>query len=422
MKKIICSIAMMVFCGASFAQNSAIYKAQAFQKKGEIAEAVKVLDEALANPKTTKFAQMYNLAAELQAQLFNPELMKAAQGLPFDTTAFAATLDKAIDYYIKSHEADIKPDKKGRVEPEFAGANHGRMLSMLDYYNYAAVFMNQCGKKDKSVEYFKKYLDLPKCPIFTAEETDSIYKSKRAAYTQTAMNLAVLYFQDKNYDEALKYVDMASKDTVPTRDLYIIKMQSYLAKNDSTAWLNSLKDAVAKTGDVNFMQNLLFYYVDKNAVDDATKMVNEMVQSSPQNKAAWYMKGCVDLNLKKEYVAARESFEKALELDADFVDANINMAYTYMNEVVAKRMSGEFKYVGNSSKTITGKAAVDAYKKELAQVKGYYEKALPYMEKARTLSPDKPKSWAYALQVIYENLEMKDKKAEIDAVIEGISK
>lgn len=417
MKKFICSVAMMAACGMSFAQNSAIYKAKTLQEEGNVAEAAKVVEEALANPKTTKFAEMYNLAAELQAQIFNPELMKAAQSMPFDTVVFANSLDNAISYYIKSHEADVTPDKKGRVKSKFVNANHGRLLSMLDYYNYAAVFMNQCGKKEKSVEFFKKYMDLPKCPVFSQAETDSIYNSKKKAYTQTAMNLAVLYFQDKNYDEALTYAEQAMKDTVISRDLYVIKMQSYLAKNDSTSWLKELKGAVEKTGDVNFMQNLLFYYVSKNAVNEATVMVDEMVKNAPNNKAAWYMKGCVDLNLKKDFAGSRTSFEKALAIDPDFADANINMAYSYMNEIVSRRLKGDFKYVGNSSQTITGKDKVNAYKKELAEVKGYYSKALPYMEKARELTPDKPKTWAYALQMIYENLEMKEKKAEIDALI-----
>ena len=420
MKKFIGSLALMAICGTTFAQNSAIFKAETMRDKGEVVQAAQLIEEALVNPKTTKFAQMYNLAAELHAQLFNPELMKAAQSLPFDTLAFGDHLDKSINYYIKSHEADVTPDKKGRVKSKYVQANHSRLQTMLDYYNYAAVFMNQCGQKEKSVEYFKKYLDLPKCAIFSEAETDSIYKSKHEAYTQTAMNLAVLYFQDKNYDEALKYADQSMKDTVISRDLYVIKMQSYLAKNDSTSWLNELKDAVEKTGDVNFMQNLLYYYVSNNAVAEADVMVNDMVSNAPNNKAAWYMKGCVDLNLKKAYATSRESFQKALELDPAFADANVNMAYSYLNEVRERILAGEFKFVGASNQTITGKDNVAAYKKEMAIVQDYYQKALPFMENARNLCPETPKMWSYALQMIYENLGMKEKKAEIDAIISGL--
>lgn len=420
MKKIIFSMAFMAFCGSAMAQNSAIYKAQTFADKGELEEAAKILDEALVNPKTTKLAEMYNKAAELQAQMFNPQLMKAAQGVPFDTVSFANHLDKAIQYYIKSHEADVTPDKKGKVKAKFVEANRARLMAMLDYYNYAAVFMNQCGDKARSVDFFKKYMELPKCPVFTPEQTDSIYASKQSTYDQTSSNLAILYFQEKNYDEALKFADEALKGKEINRDLYVIKMQSLLSKNDSTAWVNTLKEAVQRTGDVNFMQNLLYYYVSKNAADEATVMVDDMIKNSPDNKAAWYMKGCVDLNLKKQYAASRESFEKALAIDPDFVDANVNIAYSYLNEVRQMILDGKFKYVGATDQTISGKAKVDAYKKELDVVKSYYKKALPFMQKVRDLDPEHPKKWAYALQMIYENLEMKAEKAEIDALIESL--
>ncbi len=150
----------------------------------------------------------------------------------------------------------------------------------------------------------------------------------------------------------------------------------------------------------------------------ADKMVTELITASPDSKAAWYMKGCVELNLKKDYPASRASFEKALAIDPDFVDANINIATAYVNQVIADRDAGKFKFIG-TSKRITP-AQMPAYKKELATVQGYYKSALPYMVKVRGLVPDKPRMWAYTLQMIYENLQMKTEKAEIDKIIAGL--
>lgn len=416
----VCAMGLLFAGGSVFAQNSAIPRANVMIEKGQLTEASALLEEALKNPKTTKFAQMYNLAGEVQAQIFNPELMKAAQGMPFDTLVLCNGIDKAITYYISSHKADVTPDEKGRVKSKFVEANHGRLKAMLDYYNYAAVFMNGVGDKQRSVEFFKKYLDMPECGVFSDAEKDSIYAEKKVAYTQTAQNLAVLNYQEKNHDDALKYAQMALKDGEPSRDLYIICMQSHLAKNDSAAWLGSLKDAVERTSDVGFMQNLLYYYVNKNDVEAATAMANDMITNAPDNKASWYIKGCVDLNLKKDYVAAREAFDKSLQIDPNFVEANVNMAYAYMNEVRAHIMDGKYKYAGTSSTNITGKEAVEAYKKELSEIQEYYKNAMTYMEKVRLLSPDTPKMWAYALQMIYENLQLKDKKAEVDAIIESL--
>lgn len=424
MKKIFSILAMAVVCSFGFAQNSAIYKAQTLQQEGKHGEALTVLEGALKNPKTTKFAEIYYMLGEEYAQLFNPELMKAAQGQPFDTTAFVTNLDKMVDCYTKSNEADLTPDKKGKVKPKFVDKNHSRMLSILDYYNYAGVFMNQNHKIKESLEYFQKFYDMPKNKIFSEHERDSIYNSKKQAYTQTIVNLALLNFQQKDWDKAISCADEALKDTISTRDLFIIKMQSYAEKKDSASWLNTLKDAVTRTEDSGFMQNLLYYYVSHNDLAGAQSMADHLVQSSPNSKAAWYMKGCVDLNMTKKYDEAIKSFEKALAIDPNYVEANTNIAYSYINQVVAKKLNGELKYVGQGTKTFKDPKKAKAYRTalnaELAMVKGFYEKALTYMLKVRELTPDKPKNWAYTLQMIYENLGDKAKKAEMDGIVKTL--
>lgn len=415
MKKLFFSLALAAVAVAGSAQNSALYKAQDLEAKGDMKGALSLIEEALQNPKTTKIAEMYNYAAELYAKMFNPELLKAAQSLPFDTLCFANSLDNSVQYYLKSHEADVKPDAKGKVKSKFVKANHDRVMGMLDFYNYAAVFMNAMGDEKKSLEFFAKYLELPKAPVFSPHETDSIYASKKVAYAQTAKNIAILNYQAKNFPEALKYADMALKDNDDTHDLYIIKMQSCAELGDSAAWLHTLTEAALHDGGTGFMQNLLYYYVNKGDLNEAVRVADDLVARSPENKSAWYMKGCVDLNMARKYAEARESFEKALSMDPNFLEANVNMANAYINEVVARKQNGEFKYVG-TGKTIT-KSQMPAYQKELNEVKDYYRKALPYMEKARELSPDHSSTWAYSLQMIYSNLEMKDKLAEIEAVI-----
>lgn len=419
MKKFLSFIALAAVCGLGFAQNSAIFKAQDLQAKGDLNGAIDLLEAAMQNPKTTKLAEVYHNAAEYEAQRFNPELMKAAQSLPFDTLLFCTALDKSVGYYLKSHEIDVKPDEKGRVKSKFVKANHDRILAMLDFYNYAAVFANSMGDQQKSIEYFSKYLELPKAPVFSQHETDSIYAASQQSYLATAKNIAILSYQAKNWDEALKYVEIALQDPTDTHDLYIIKMQSYLAKNDSASYLEAMKEAATNSNEIIFMQNLLYHYVSKGDSVDAMRVADEMVQKRPDNKGAWYMKGCVDLNMTKNYAAARASFQKALDLDPDFVEANTNMAYTYINEIVQRKQNGEFQFVG-TSRTYTKKEE-PIYKKELALVHDYYAHAKVYMEKVRELTPENPKEWAYVLQQIYTNLDEKDKLAEISALIETLN-
>ncbi len=418
MKKILLTIGLTLFCGVAVAQNSAIYKAQTLDQKNDYAGAAAILEESLKNPKTTKFAEIYNLLGECNAKLFMPQLDLAANGMPFDTAKFVVYLDKMVDYYTKSHQADITPDKKGRVKSKFIQANHGRLVRMLDYYNYAAMFMYQNKDMDNAILCFEKYLDMPKNPIFSQHETDSIYASKKKAYSQTRVNLAQLNYEAKNWDKAIAHVNEGLKDTLSVRDLFLIKMQSYLQKGDSASWLKTMRGALDRTGDESFAQNLLYHYYQKNDVVGAENMANEMITSSPESKSAWYMKGCVELNLKKDYPAARTSFEKALAIDPDFVNANANMASAYINQVITDKNNGKFKILG--VKKSYSQKEKPIYDKELKYVQGLYKKALEHMEKVRSLAPEKPRDWAYSLQMIYENLNMKKEKGEMDAIIETL--
>ena len=409
MKKFISSIALMGLAVMAYGQNSAIYKAQGHLDKSEFKEAAEILEGAMSNPKTTKFAEIYNMAGKAEAQIFNPELLKAAQNVPFDTTLFVTALDKSITYYTKSHEYDIKPNEKGKVKSKFIADNHRMIASMLDYYNYAGMFMYANHKLDKSLEYFGKYINMPKNPVFSKAETDSIYAAKHKEYAQAAFNVTMLNYQNKNWDGVIASSELALKDTAGLRDLYIMKAQAYLQKKDSVNWLNTLKEATARVNDAEgFAQELLSYYYNKNNAKEAAATADELLAMNPNSKASWYMKGCVELALVKNYVEARNCFKKALAIDPNFVEANVNMAVSYINEVVSRRDKGEF---------CMDRRKVDKFNADRKKIQVYYREALPFMEKVQQLVPENSKLWASYLQTIYYNLDNKAKSAEMDEIM-----
>ena len=408
MKKILLAITMVVSALTSVAQNSAIHKVEFMVEKERYEEALQIIETALANPKTTKFAGFYYNKGEVNRKYFERVLDLASQGYPFYTVAFCNYLDEAVTNFTKSHLADMTPDKKGRVEPQYKEKNYLTLKAMVNYYNYAGVFANQLGDYKNSIKWFRKYYEFPQNPVFTPAETDSLYNLAPENYSQTAVNIVMLNFQLKDWDGVLETVDAALKDTFSTRDLYLMKMQAHLEKNDSAAYINDLKEAIARTEHPGFAQNLLFVYMQRNQPNEALALANELVANNPASHTGFYLKGCIELNMLKNYVQARESFKRAIELNPSFVDANVNMAYTFMNEVVARRNNGDWKLDRNN------KAEFD---KEFEEIKKYYEQALPYMERAHELVPEQPKVWAAALQQIYTNLQNKAKADEMDAIL-----
>ena len=407
MKKVFSTIALTMLAGVGLAQNSALQKAQGALQNRDFNGTITILNEALQNPKTTKFAEMYNLLADAHTRLMEPEFQKAAQSQPFDTAGYCVNLDKAIINYTKSYEADNKPDAKGKMKPKFNAINGPRIAAMLDYYNYAALFVNQNGNRNEAITYFKKFIELPKNPVFTPQQTDSIYKAKKTEYAQAAYNLTILCYGQNDWDNVLKYADLALQDETGTRDLYIMKMQAYLGKQDSAAYLKTLQEAVIRTETPNFIQNLLYYYIQKEDRTGALAMADNLVKEHQGSKAAYYLRGSVYLNMKPfNYAKAEEDFGKALVIDPNFVEANIGMAYSYMNDVVTQVQNRVIKIPPTYSKL---------YKQVMeTKVQPYYRKALPYFEKVRALLPDEPKRWASPLQQIYNNLDMTEKSKEMD--------
>lgn len=426
MKKIF-SLAAVAACSmVSMAQNSVISKAAFLQEQNKTAEALEVLKSSFDNPKTTKFAEIYNQAGKLVSTQFNPELMKAAQNEPLDTAKFISSLNEMVDYFTKSYVAEQTPDAKGKMpKVKFSPENTRVLLGCQDYFFYAGIFLNQNRDKAGAYEYFNKHLQFVNNPAL-ADKRDSLIQAKAQNYAQASYYCSMLAYEMKKWDDVLRQTqellpkkELLAEAKIPVRDLYLMRFEANLTgKKDTLAYVNDLKHAIDNIEDNQaFMESLVAVYNEKNDVKSAEETANEMVAKNPQSKSAWFIKGYVDMNLKHDYAAARNAFDKALELDPNYLEAMANKAYCYINEVVTKRQNGGYKYAGSNLDRVKGQKAVDLYNKELKEIRGYFEKALPLMEKVRELAPERSRLWASALEQIYSNLNQKAKAEEMENIM-----
>lgn len=406
MKKVILSLAITMISSMAYAQNMAVYKAEEQLNEGKIAEAEKTILPTLDNPKTTKLKLAYKLAADVESRILQKEIEKAASKQPLDTTKFILALDKAVECFTKCNELDMAPDKKGHVKPEYHAECQKMIKQMISYYAYAGQFENQRGNKDGAYKSFINYLNLPKNSVFTKNQTDSIYKADKETFQKIGYYATMLAYEKKDYDALLKTVDFAIADPASRNDGYLMKLSALLAKKDTAAWVATSREAVAAVDDNPvYCNNLLFYYNSKNLQDEAKALADELVQKAPNNKMAWYASGCVKMNTFKQYAEARADFDKALELDGDFVEALYNKGVSYVNELISLKLDTDPK-----SKN---------YQKTLDTAHEYYGKAQPLFERIRELVPSRTDLWGEHLRSIYLNLDMKDKVKEIEEAITG---
>ena len=164
------------------------------------------IDKAKADGKSDKLALLYLQNATLQGKLLNPILSNASSGIPFDTLQFCQRVDNATESFSNAAYYNKQPNAKGKVKEDIFVSMQTKfgVLQMLTYYYNCATFMDAMGKKQESLDYFQKYVDLPaKSAAFTQQEGDSIYSANAKYYTLARFNLALQNYNIKNYEQAV---------------------------------------------------------------------------------------------------------------------------------------------------------------------------------------------------------------------------
>jgi len=423
MKKLVCLLAAFATFGFSYGQNWK-YKTEGYLKQNRLHEAdstvQKYLSESLNDPKSkpAKIAELYKLGAEINFQIAQPELLKGAESLPLDTATFIKATERALEYCALSNKYDYIPAKEGAdPKPQFVERNKEIVNKMLDFYYFTAFFYVETDKP-KSAAYFLKYTQSYKHPVFTQDEQDSIFASKKENYAKAAGNAAWIFYELKDWDNLIPAAQVATQDSSNQHNAYLMMCEAHLAKGDTAQWVNTLQQAIENDPkNDQFIEWLQVYYVGKNDIQSAEEIADRLIASQPGNPTGYYMKGCVELNMKKNYTGSRELFEKVLAINPEHAGAHVNIGTAYINEITDKVNSGVYKYVGTSKLVPQKDKAI--YERELNECKGFYEKALPHYEKARELLPDNKRAWAYPLYVIYTNLKDESKAAEMKVLLDN---
>lgn len=440
MKKILSLAVFALFATAGMAQST---KAQLKMDEGKFNDALPIIeaeiakvnadckaaaDKAAAKGKpfdaakfNAKLAALHNQAATCWERLYMPILDQASKSEPIDTAEFVRTTLNTIDNSLISAKYDHTADAKGNVKPKFDDKNSAILNLCIDYAYYAGVFLVQNGNdKVGASNFFEKYVQIPNSPVFAATK-DQILADKKENFSTGNFIIGAVNYELKNWDKVLASLDRDFSGDNNARDLYLMKAEAVLGStNDSTQYEGVLKDAILHLADnTDFVNTMLSIYSDRNDVPGVYAVADDLLAKNPNCKEAYFMKGYANLHIAPNYPVAREFFGKAIAIDPEYVAGNTNMAYAYINEAATRRQKDEFKLLDRRLATNATPKQVEAYNKQLAEFRSYYENARPYMEKVRAMVPDRSKSWAGALQQIYYNLGLEAEADEMDAIMSG---
>lgn len=145
-------------------------------------------------------------------------------------------------------------------------------------------------------------------------------------------------------------------------------------------------------------------YLETKDFETYKKMVTKILDKNPNDAVLVYNLGVI--SSKNDPQGAIGYYKKALQLDPNYLDANINLAITILD--TDKDLREKRNKLGTSAED---NKKYDIIKKQMDDI---YRSAIPYLEKAVQLAPDNVDA-AKTLQNVYSALDMTEKAAAIKA-------
>lgn len=421
MKKLVLSLAMVL--GATFAFGQELSKEELKEQKRQIKALMSVVNDAemnmqadpigaanslkpvVKNSLVNKDAYVWYVSANAKQAVIAAENNKRVEGGAFnEELLYSYTYEVGYDL-AKCEECDVLPDAKGRVKPRYAEfLKMSYMQQYGQFYNAGAYYYG-------NEEYSKAY-DLFKMFIDTA---DKLYKLDVMPKDTTnvpvaAYNMALCGMQMEDYAKVLTHVDMALANKQMAPSAFRYKTVAVLELGDTATWLNLCKEGtVLYPSDAYFSQSLIQYYDSHGLQNELSALADELVASDPNNPLFVYLKAYIP-HQKEDLDTAIEWYNKTLEVDPDYENALSNLARCYLQKAYLYS-------VENSSTKLSDKKKI-AKDKEI--LNGYYNQALPLLEKLRTNCPDKTELWLTNLINCYYNLNKSDKVKELEKLQESL--
>lgn len=381
---------MMLGTSAAFAGDSetlkAILKAKTYAEAEQLVKAG--LDQLVSSEEKAK---AYNHLTKLALEKFDSEnaiqtanmaaLVSKTPVTPYDTLGFYEAAYNATVNGLECIKYDSQPNAKGAIKPKFTEAlkpliSNTRLQLITAGNHYAGL-----GDKDGVLKYWGAFLDSDNNPLFAASKPmEAQFLGQVAYYTAQFAN------QDKQYDRAEKYADIAMQDSTMREKAQIFKyamaQRNLKTYEDSVKYVFQIEELYQREPDNEMaFGTLCNMYNDLKMTDKLKATIQEKLDKDPQNYTAWALKGQTLMNQNTtaenpNWDECIDAFKKAVEIDGT-------------NPVI-------LTYLGFS---INSKAA--QANDRVAQ-KALYKESMEYLERAKEIDPERERAnWAYPLYQCY---------------------
>ncbi len=411
MKKTLMMIALAVCSATAYAQDDLVKEAEKLAKKGEVAAAVDMITPALTSAETVDKAKAWNVLATIYYNQYEAmftqqqEAKIAGKESGVNEAAMYEAYYKALEAAIECDKYDVLPNEKGKVKIRFRSGNATKLANFRVQLISGGQVAYNAQDFANAIKYWKMYVDSAKSPLFTGVDM-----SQDPYYHEICYYVGLASYQQKDYQTAIDYANLASQDSSKIKDaneiILFSKKDGAKTQADSLAYLQTVKEFHKNDpAEPRFFNLLMEYYTRPGRQAELQQWVSEEIALDPTNKMAWALKGEAEMNTE-QWDEAIVSYKKALELDPTFVQVIFNTGVCLNSKAIQLKDKLADKNTGRLTK-----ANAD-------QVKGVLEEAKTYLLKTREMDPMREKvNWVYPLYQIYYALDDQAGVAEMEQLL-----
>ena len=373
------------------AQKKELSQARTILKsKRGVEQAEQLMTKLLKDSANRQDKRVYALWYEsvlMQYQAVNEKLyMKQRQDTAqfFELTRRLFTVAETLD------SLDMRPDRKGRVAPEYRKDNAEQLMKFRPNLFVASVYYVRKGDFKRAFDFCEIYMDCARQPLFADYHLDSLdARMPEAAYWATYSA-----YRMKEPVLTLRYRKLALRDTMRAEHTLQYMAEARRQLNDDTLYLETLRKGFESyPTNSYFFPRLMDFYTARGNNDEALNVVNRALETNDSSLLFLYAKSTVLFNM--------ERYDESIALSDTLISRNDSMPDPYYNAGTA----------------YLNKALRLHPLREKKQLRQTYQKARPYMERYRQLAPEQKLKWGPALYRIYLNLNMGRQFDEIDQLI-----
>ncbi len=380
---------------SAMSQKKELNQAEDFLKKGtNLEKAEKLMTDLLKQPEHLQNKKIYLMWYKLVTAQYEVANEKLYLNQKYDTAQFFGLLQRMYQVAETLDSIDAKPDKKGRVRPDYR-KRHAEQLNALRYnLYYGGSYQMRRADYHRAYSFFQTYLDADQQPLFTGYD----YLKKDTMMPQAAYWAMSCAYRLEQPDLLLRYADIALRDV--SRQEYTLQYicEAHRWQHNDSAYVASLRKGFEVYPEhTYFFPRLADWYTAHMMPDSVLTLTNKALSINPDNQLFLLARSVAQLNTGDD-AGCIETSEQLIALNDTLAEAYYNIATVRLNQALVLEAQNEPR-------------------KNRLQLISIYRQARPYMETYRQLAPDQKKRWAPALYRIYLNLNMGKQFEEIDQML-----